>query len=368
MILTALDWAVIVSYFVVSLGIGLYYSRRAGKNITEFFVSGRSLPWWLAGTSMVATTFAADTPLAVTGLVVKYGVAGNWFWWAMAIGGMFTVFVFARLWRRAEVMTDVELVELRYGGKPAAFLRGFRSSISRDPDQLHHRGLGELRDAEGAEGHHRRRRDARLGDSRLLSRHHRPLHDALGPVGRGGHRHDPVRARHGRMHRAGGAGGEPCGRHGGASGEGGGALPRGAPGVQLSARLQRHRSVDERGDVLRVPVRAVVGIVVSGRRARRRRLHRPAHDVLQGRATFAAGDAVVPGGALLPAAVAVADGRVCRAGDVSRTSHRRGPRRGLPDGDARCCRRACADCCWWPSSRPTCRRSRRRSTGARRTS
>lgn len=122
-----IDLLVIVAYFALSLGIGIYYSRRAGKNIAEFFVSGRSLPWWIAGTSMVATTFAADTPLAVTSLVVKYGIAGNWFWWSFAVGGMLTVFVFSRLWRRAEVMTDVELVEMRYAGRPAAILRGFRA-------------------------------------------------------------------------------------------------------------------------------------------------------------------------------------------------------------------------------------------------
>jgi Na+/proline symporter len=127
MALAPLDWTIVVGYFVVVLGVGLALARRAGSNIGEFFVSGRALPWWLAGTSMVATTFAADTPLAVTGLVAKDGLAGNWFWWAFALGGMFTVFVYARLWRRAEVLTDVELIELRYGGRPAAFLRGFRS-------------------------------------------------------------------------------------------------------------------------------------------------------------------------------------------------------------------------------------------------
>lgn len=127
MTLNWIDWLVIVAYFVLSLGVGILFSRRAGKSIQEFFVSGRSFPWWIAGTSMVATTFAADTPLAVTGLVAKYGLAGNWFWWAMAVGGMLTVFLFARLWRRAEVLTDVELIELRYGGRPAAFLRGFRA-------------------------------------------------------------------------------------------------------------------------------------------------------------------------------------------------------------------------------------------------
>jgi len=121
------DWAIIAGYFVLSLAIGLYYARRAGRSTSEFFLSGRSMPWWLAGTSMVATTFAADTPLAVTEMVARNGVAGNWLWWSMLASGMLTVFFFARLWRRAEVMTDVEFVELRYSGKPAAILRGFRA-------------------------------------------------------------------------------------------------------------------------------------------------------------------------------------------------------------------------------------------------
>jgi Na+/proline symporter len=125
--LSAIDWAIIAGYFVLSLAIGLYYFRRAGESTGEFFVAGRDLPWWLAGTSMVATTFAADTPLAVTEMVARNGVAGNWLWWSMLPSGMLTVFFFARLWRRAEVMTDVEFVELRYTGRPAAFLRGFRA-------------------------------------------------------------------------------------------------------------------------------------------------------------------------------------------------------------------------------------------------
>jgi solute:Na+ symporter, SSS family len=125
--LTALDYAIIILYFLVALGIGLYYSRRAGRSLEDYIVSGRSLPWWIAGTSMVATTFAADTPLAVTELVIKNGIAGNWLWWSMAIGGMLTVFFFARLWRRAGVMTDVELAEVRYSGASASFLRGFRA-------------------------------------------------------------------------------------------------------------------------------------------------------------------------------------------------------------------------------------------------
>ena len=123
----SIDWILVVLYFVFSAAIGVYFTKRAGKNIQEFFLSGRNLPWWLAGTSMVATTFAADTPLAVTELVAKNGIAGNWLWWNFVFGGMLTVFFFARLWRRAGIMTDVEFVEIRYSGKPAAFLRGFRS-------------------------------------------------------------------------------------------------------------------------------------------------------------------------------------------------------------------------------------------------
>src|SRR3990170_4129348 len=127
MTLTPLDWTVIALYFLFNLGIGIYYARRARGSTSEFFLSGRDVPWWLAGTSMVATTFAADTPLLVTGLVAKNGIAGNWLWWNMVMSGMLTVFLYARLWRRAGVMTDIEFAELRYSGKPAAFLRGFRA-------------------------------------------------------------------------------------------------------------------------------------------------------------------------------------------------------------------------------------------------
>jgi len=127
MALGFIDWSIIAAYFVISLLIGVYYSRRAGKDVGEYFLSGRNLPWWLAGTSMVATTFAADTPLAVAGLVARNGIAGNWIWWNAALGSMLTVFFFARLWRRAGIMTDVEFAELRYSGTPAALLRGFRA-------------------------------------------------------------------------------------------------------------------------------------------------------------------------------------------------------------------------------------------------
>lgn len=122
-----LDFAVIAAMLAAVLGIAAYYSRAAGKSTETFFLSGRNLPWYIAGTAMVATTFAADTPLAVTELVARNGIAGNWLWWNMAIGGMLTVFLFAKLWRRAGIITDVELVEMRYSGKAAAVLRGFRA-------------------------------------------------------------------------------------------------------------------------------------------------------------------------------------------------------------------------------------------------
>ncbi len=125
--LTYLDWSVVALYFLFNAAIGFYYKSRAGKNVNEFFLSGRNVPWWLAGTSMVATTFAADTPLAVTGMVARGGVAGNWLWWSFVASGMLTVFFYARLWRRCGVMTDIEFTEIRYAGKPAAFLRGFRA-------------------------------------------------------------------------------------------------------------------------------------------------------------------------------------------------------------------------------------------------
>src|SRR5436190_7698613 len=127
MTLTLADWLIIGLYFAFNIGIGFYYKARAGQSTSEFFLSGRNVPWWLAGTSMVATTFAADTPLVVTGFVAKNGIAGNWLWWCFVASGMLTVFFYARLWRRAGVMTDVEFAEIRYAGKPAAFLRGFRA-------------------------------------------------------------------------------------------------------------------------------------------------------------------------------------------------------------------------------------------------
>ena len=127
MLLGTIDWLIVLAFFAVILLIGVLASRRAGKSSTEFFLSGRSMPFWLLGISMVATTFSTDTPNLVTDLVRTHGVSGNWLWWAFLLTGMLTVFVYTKLWRRSEVMTDVEFYEIRYSGKPAAFLRGFRA-------------------------------------------------------------------------------------------------------------------------------------------------------------------------------------------------------------------------------------------------
>ncbi len=127
MLLSTIDWVIIFSYFLVTISIGLIFSRKAGKNTSEYFLSGRNMPWWLLGVSMVATTFSADTPNLVTDIVRQNGVYGNWVWWGFLLTGMLTVFVFAKLWRRSSVLTDLEFYEIRYSGKPAAFLRGFRA-------------------------------------------------------------------------------------------------------------------------------------------------------------------------------------------------------------------------------------------------
>src|SRR3954454_13958207 len=125
--LTLIDWAIVAGYFLLSAGIGFAFTKKGGESLEEYFISGRNVSWWLAGASMVATTFAADTPLVVTGIVATNGVAGNWLWCNQVMSGMLTVFFFARLWRRAQVMTDVEFAEVRYSGKRAAVLRGFRA-------------------------------------------------------------------------------------------------------------------------------------------------------------------------------------------------------------------------------------------------
>ncbi len=127
MILETIDWIIISAFLLLSLFIGLRYKNKASGSINDFFLGGRNLPWYIAGISMVATTFAADTPLAVTELVAQNGISANWVWWNFLIGGMLTTFFFANLWRRANVLTELELIELRYSGKAASLLRGFKS-------------------------------------------------------------------------------------------------------------------------------------------------------------------------------------------------------------------------------------------------
>ena len=125
--LKPIDWSIIGAFFVISLLIGIVVSKKAGKNTSEFFLSGRTMPWWLLGISMVATTFSADTPNLVADIVRNNGVSGNWVWWSFLLTGMLTVFLYAKLWRRSKALTDLEFYELRYSGKEAAFLRGFRA-------------------------------------------------------------------------------------------------------------------------------------------------------------------------------------------------------------------------------------------------
>ena len=127
MTLSTLDWLIVGLYFILSLTIGIWSSKKAGKDTKSFFLAGRNMPWWLLGISMVATTFSTDTPNLVTDLVRQNGVSGNWSWWAFLLTGMLTVFVYAKLWHRSGVLTDIEFYELRYSGKAAAFLRGFRA-------------------------------------------------------------------------------------------------------------------------------------------------------------------------------------------------------------------------------------------------
>ncbi len=127
MTLSFIDWCIVAAYFAISLAVGIWASRNAGDDTRSFFLAGRNMPWWLLGISMVATTFSTDTPNLVTDLVRRDGVSGNWGWWAFLLTGMLTVFVYSKLWHRSGVLTDIEFYELRYSGKAAAFLRGFRA-------------------------------------------------------------------------------------------------------------------------------------------------------------------------------------------------------------------------------------------------
>ena len=124
-----IDWLIVLAYLVFTMGLGVYLARRASGTLVDFFVSGRSLPWWLAGTSMAATAFSIDTPLYIAGVVATKGIAGNWQWWSFGIAHVVMIYVFARLWRRSEIVTDAELTEMRYGGNTAASLRGIKAFL-----------------------------------------------------------------------------------------------------------------------------------------------------------------------------------------------------------------------------------------------
>src|SRR5437667_5945379 len=127
MVFTTLDWAIIATSIVISFLPAIFFARRAGRNTTEFFTSVRAAAWWLVGVSMVATTFSTDTPNLVTNMVRENGVADNWLWWSFLLTGMLTVFFYARMWRRSGVLTDLEFYELRYSGRAASLVRGFRA-------------------------------------------------------------------------------------------------------------------------------------------------------------------------------------------------------------------------------------------------
>ena len=125
--LTLIDWIIIVGYCLLAVGIGVFLARRANENIDEYFVAGRTFPWWVAGTSMIATSFAADTPLALTRIVRTQGLQGNWYWWCGVMGFLFCACIFARMWQRGRFITDAEIYELRYEGKPAKVLRAYNA-------------------------------------------------------------------------------------------------------------------------------------------------------------------------------------------------------------------------------------------------
>ena len=127
--MTPIDWLIVLIYFILTIGLGIFLSRKASQSMEDFFVSGRSLPWWLAGTSMAATTFSIDTPLYICGVVSSRGIAGNWEWWSFGISHVILIYIFSRLWRRSQIITDAELTEIRYGGRNAAILRGTKAFL-----------------------------------------------------------------------------------------------------------------------------------------------------------------------------------------------------------------------------------------------
>ena len=204
-----IDWVVVAVYGVVTLIIGLVFTKRAGRSLEQYFLSGRKLPWWLLGTSMVATTFSTDTPNLVTDLVRTGGVSMNWLWWAFLITGMMTVFFYAKLWRRSGALTDINFYEMRYSGAPAAFLRGFRAiylGVFFNVMIMATVTLAAIKIAGVLLG-----LDA-LRHGRARRADHRGLLDHLRPVGRGGDRPAAFRAGHDRLDRGGLFCRDPAGR------------------------------------------------------------------------------------------------------------------------------------------------------------
>ncbi len=366
--LTAIDWAIVAAYFMISTGIGFYFTKRGGESLTEYFLSGRDVPWWLAGASMVATTFAADTPLVVTGLVVANGVAGNWLWWDLLLSGMLTVFFFARLWRRAGVMTDVEFAEIRYSGKPAAVLRGFRALYLAIPINLLVLGwvtramIKILTISLGVNPY------AAVGICFLVTMFYAVAAGLWAVLWT-----DlvqfvikmtavivlavfSVRA-------VGGMAALKAGvsAHFGSEKAALSVLP-----VSMHDGHLCRLSVDAAHRAWRVLLRAMVGRVVSGRRARRRRLRRPAHLLGANRARRGARHALLPGRALRASPVAVDHHRARDDHPLSRLSRTRSP--ATSTHSSICCPRRGAASCSPASLLRTCRPSGRSSTGAHRIS
>ena len=274
--LTSLDWTIVVVSIVVSFLPALWLARRAGSSTAEFFTSGRAAPWWLIGVSMVATTFSTDTPNLVTNLVREGGIADNWVWWAFLLTGMTTVFFYARLWRRLGVLTDLEFYELRYSGARRVVGARLPRGLPRPLLQLRHHGDGEPGRRQD------RQRAARLADrpdAARLQRHQRRVRRDVRAVGRAGHRLHPVRHRDGRLVRRGRT--TRCSSRRSADSPGSSRRSIRAPSACCPTSATGAVALP----IFIIPLdRAVVVDLVSGLGAGRRQLHRAAHAGGQDRA------------------------------------------------------------------------------------
>ena len=327
----------------------LFFGKRSGKSTAEFFASGRSVPWWLAGLSMVATTFSSDTPNLVANFVRTQGVAGNWQWWAFTLTGVATVFFYARLWRRSGVLTDLEFYELRYSGKAASAVRGFRAvylGLLFNCMIMATVNLAAVQNRRGAV------RLRPLADAARRGLAERGLRRALRPVGRAGHRHDAVLHQdvggdRGGLFRRGTAAG---GRHARAGGEALAHARAGRPELPEHAAGFHQQLGPGRGRLHHPHHRAVVGGLVSGRGTRRRQLHCAAHAGVEIGERRAGRYAVLQRGALRSAAVAVDSGRPRFADRVSATvRHPERSSQSRSETDRaryRLLRPCCASCPW----------------------